>query len=329
MNLWIDHPWVLLLLPLALLPWLRRSPLVAGDHPAVMLIPDDRASVILRRALSVTGSIAIAATVLGIADLHRLDHSVARAGEGAHLVLLLDRSASMDYTFAGGGARGDEISKSEAARRLLTEFVHNREHDLLGVAQFSTTPLFSLPLTERRDAVVAGIDTLALPGLALTNVYAGLWLALSYFEDQPVTGSRVVLLVSDGAARIERRERDLLRRAFREHGARLYWIFLRTAGAGGPFDEPDTPQQDTAYNMPERHLHQFFQSLGVEYQAYEAEDPEALERAIARVDALENEPLIYYENVPRRDLAGLCYAVALTAVVLLLLAKLLEVRLWR
>lgn len=328
LNLGISYPLVLVLLPLVLLPW-WRGPLAANDHPAVIAIPADRLSRVIYLTLATAGSLAILATVLGIADLHRVEHSVPRVGSGAHLVLLLDRSSSMDNTFAGGQAEDNEESKAAAARRLLSEFVQRREHDLFGVAAFSTTPLYVLPLTDRREATEAAIDTLATPGLAYTNVGDGLKMALSYYRDLPMTGSRAIVLVSDGAATVDFRTQEKLRQYFSELGARLYWIFLRTSGDRGPFDEPENEREDTAQAMPERYLHKFFQTLDVPYSAYEADDPQALEQAIEQIDRLENEPLIIQEKEPRDNLARYCYALALIALLLLISAKLLEVRAWQ
>lgn len=328
LNLGVSYPWVLLLLPLAALPWLQM-PLDKRDHPSVADIPADSLSRVLQISLAMAGSVVILATLLGIADLHRIEHSIPRVGTGAHLVLLLDRSKSMDNTFAGRRADGDEESKADAARRLLSEFIQKREHDLFGVAAFSTTPLYVLPLTDRREATQAAVDTLATPGLAYTNVGDGLKLALSYYRDLPMTGSRAIVLVSDGAATIDFRTQEKLRQYFPELGVRLYWVFLRTSGDRGPFDEPENEHEDTPEAMPERHLHKFFQTLDVPYSAYEAENPEALEQAILQIARLENEPLVIQEKVPRVNLAYLCYALALGALLLLLSAKLLEVRTWQ
>jgi len=80
---------------------------------------------------------------------------------------------------------------------------------------------------------------------------------------------------------------------------------------------------------PEVFLHRFFDSMGAPYKAYEADNPQALEAAIADVNRLENLPIVYRDTIPRRDLSPWCYGVALAAVLLLLAAKLMELRTWR
>jgi mxaC protein len=262
-------------------------------------------------------------------DFTGIEQTIERLGQGAHIVLLLDRSSSMDNTFAGKPPGGGEESKAKAARRLLTKFVQQRQDDLIGIAAFSTSAIFVLPLSEHREAVEAAIAAMDAPGLAFTNVAQGLALALSFFEGQPYTGSRVIMLVSDGAAEIDHRSQARLRQWFKEQRVVLYWIFLRTANSRGILEASQDPRNDTQDALPERFLHRFFESLETPYRAYEAENPEALARAIDDIGHLENLPLRYSETLPRQDLAGVCYGTALAAIALLLVAKLTEVRPWQ
>jgi mxaC protein len=138
--------------------------------------------------------------------------------------------------------------------------------------------------------------------------------------------SRAIVLVSDGAAVIDRRVQEKLRAQVAKRPVNLYWLYIRTAGAKGIFDPPgDTP--DTPQALPERHLNLFFQSLKVPYRAFEAENPQAVADAIKEIDKLERNPIRYQERIPERDLSGLSYSVAAVALFVLLLAKLAEVRL--
>jgi mxaC protein len=325
MNLAVDHAAVLWGLPLALLP-LWRSPFVAADYSWNVLLPADTASRWIDWAVRLAGVLAMAALLLGMAGLHRREYSVERTGQGAHVVLLLDRSRSMDDSFAGRMPGGGEESKSAAAERLLTQFVSQRKNDLIGVAAFSTSPLFVLPLTDNRDAVLAAVRALKLPALAQTHVGKGLAMALSYFQGKDLTGSRVVLLVSDGAAALDADGQAKLRRWLVENQVRLYWVFLRTAGTPGLFEPPETPADDNPQVRPEYFLNQFFASLGTPYRAYEAENPGAMEKAMADIGQLENLPVRYREKVPRQDFAGACYLAAAVAIGALLAAKGLEYR---
>jgi mxaC protein len=318
-TLGFTQPAWLWLAPLALLPF-WRSPLRPTAYGWNALLPPDPPSRLLDGALRGAGFIALAGLLLGLAGLHQREYTVEKLGRGAQLVLLLDRSRSMDDSFAGRAPSGGDEAKSAAAARLLEGFLADRPHDRIGVAAFSTGPLFVLPLTDRRETVSAAVRAASLPGLAQTHVAKGLALALSYFTGNEPAGSRAVLLVSDGAAVIDRESEALLRREFVARGVRLYWIFLRTAGGPGLFETPD-PADDTPEARPERYLHRFFQGLGIPYQAYEAATPEGLAQAMADIGRAENRPLRYTETYPRRDRRGACFAVAVLALALLAAAK--------
>jgi mxaC protein len=335
MSLAVTYPLVLLLLPLAALP-LIASAQEAEGYPSLDDTKTDTLSALVDLALRLLGSIAIVGLVLGLSGLYRLGQSIERLGEGANIVLLFDRSASMNDTFAGQApTESGEESKSAAAERFLSDFVAKRDHDRFGVAAFSTSPMFVLPLSDHKEATLKAIDAIELPGLALTNVGKGLAMALSMHEDDILStqgtdggiASRAIVLVSDGAAVIDRKVQQKLAEAFIKRPVNLYWIFLRTEGARGIFDKPQKGDDDTPFAMPERHLNLFFEGLKIPYKAFEVENPAAVGEAVAAIDKLERRPMRYFERIPQKDLSGFAYGVAAGALLLLILAKLAETKL--
>lgn len=325
MTLGADHPWVLALLPLALVPWLR-SPHQRVAIGALILVPADRLSAGLRGWLRIAGTLAIALIVTALSSPYQEGRLISRTGTGAQVVLLLDRSGSMNDTFAGRTPAGTEESKASATKRLLRDFIGRRPHDLFGVAAFSTAPMLVLPLTDHQDAVLAAVNASDRRGLDFTNIARGLGMALSMFAADRPDEHHVILLVSDGGAVIDPHAQDQLRALFARYRADLYFLFLRTAGSKGLFDEPG-PDENTPQAMPERFLHRYFQTLGIPYRAFQAESPQQVEEAIRQVDALERYPITYTERLPRRDLTGWAYASAGLPLLLLLAAKLVEARL--
>jgi len=322
------HPWLLALLPLAVLPLLRR-PQHGVAHGWLELVPADPLSRWLERALRTAGALLLAALVLGVSGLHRPGVQVERIGRGAHMVLLVDRSRSMDQPFGEGYVRAlsrtDSPSKGRIARRLLADFVSRRERDLFGLVAFSTFPIPVLQLTGNHDIVHAAIDAGNIGrGLSETDIGAGLERALGFFENVPYTGSRIVLLVSDGAAEIDQSTRLRLINMMNRLRVSLYWIYIRSAHGPRIFDEPEAG----ADPGPERKLHAFFSDMGAPYKAYTAASPEALAQAIRDVSRLQNLPLRYLEQRPREDFSGACFALALALLALLIAARLAELRRW-
>lgn len=311
---------------LALLPWWWHGQARVG-WASLASWPADPASRAAGLVLRASASLAVLAAAASLAGAYTQGDPVERTGVGAHVAIVLDRSASMADGFAGSGVGQGEESKAQAAARLLDRFVAERPRDLFGVLFFSTAPLHVLGLSEDHEAVRAAIAASASPGVGLTNIAAGLTMALGNFRDQPRTGSRVVLLVSDGAASVDPRSQTVLRRLFQETSAQLYWVYLRTPNGNSPTRLP-TPDAG-ADVAPEFYLDAFFRDLGTPYRLYEADNPQALARAIEDLSSLQNLPLRYLEPRPRRELSPWCDALALACALLWVLARMLELESWR
>ena len=175
------------------------------------------------------------------------------------------------------------------------------------------------------EATCAAIAAAGGRGHGVTHIAPGLAMALDFFVDTPRKGSRIVLLVSDGAARIDEQTRDRLRQTFQETGTTLYWIYLRNPTSAPLTEKPDNPNETTT---PEYFLNEYFESLDIPYRAFEAENPNAMEKAIAEVERLENLPLPYQERLPRVDLSNSFYAMALVLLLVLMAFRMLEVKTW-
>ncbi len=320
------QPWWLLALPLALLPWWRQG----GEKspcPALSWLEPDRASARLAWLWRLAGSGFLLALVLALAAPYLKEQKIARLGRGAHIVLTIDRSSSMNENFSGrymGGLAKE--SKSAAARRLLLDFVNQRKQDLFSVVSFSTAPIHVLSLTQDHQAVKAAIAAIGLRGRGVTNIAPGLAMALEAFRNRPLTGARVILLVSDGGARIDPDTQERLRQGFQDLEVGLYWIYLRNRRSVSVLHPPERNLSET--RAPELFLHRYFQTLQVPYQVFEADNPESLARAIATIGALENRPLRYFEIVPRQDISQTAFAIALLFAVPLLLWYALETGRW-
>lgn len=344
-----DDPWLLCLLPLALLPlWARAEHAVANAWVALM--PHDRASDALQRVLRGAGVLALALLVLALAGPYRPEYLVERVGKGAEIVVVLDRSRSMDQGFAGarlsGAARprgtGPEVldyymsltpgrvrdSKGKIARRLLSEFATSRPDDRFGMVVFSTLPMRVLEFTQKNEAVQAAISAGEIGrGLSETNIGIALMEALAFFDERPYTGSRIVMLVSDGGDRLDQAMQERIAFAARKHRVAIDWFYLRSANSPGLNAEAGDPL-GAADTVPEHQLHRFFQSLGTPYRAYEADNDKALQAAIDDVNRLENLPITHLDVVPRRELSSYAQGAALLCVLLLLGAQSLEIRRW-
>ncbi len=313
----------LFILPLALLPlvlrWLGASAVPRLDLRAA------KAGAIGPALIALT-MLALAALILGLAQPYLRGGSIAHRGTGTNLVLLIDRSSSMDDTFAGRSPQGDDESKASAARRILLDFITRRPDDRIGITGFSTAPMLILPMTESRTAVTAAVTALAEPGLSQTDVGRGLTLAIEMAGDAALGDARAVVLVSDGAAVIAPQVQTALHDLAARQRVNIYWLYLRTKGAKGIFEVPEPGQPDTPNLRPERHLHLFLQNLGLPYRAFEADSPGAVEDAVTEIGRMESRPIMSSRPVPRRDLGWACYLLAGLCCAVLAAARWLERR---
>jgi mxaC protein len=321
-------PWVLWFLPLALLPlFLERSH--SRNYSWVAMLPSDPLSDIIGLLLKILASLALLFIIIGLAGPHSLEQQVERIGVGAQIALVLDRSASMDDAFSGGGSDGRVgETKSVAASRLMTEFVNQRQNDMIGIITFSNSAMYVLPLTENREAVLAAIRATAGNSLFQTNIGSGLTSAASLFEKVPDSGSRAIILLSDGAGRVSGEVQAKVRDWLDQLDVNLYWIVLRQPGGLSIFDKTYVPREDDPL-PPEFELYEYFKTLRTPFNAYEAEDPKSLADAIADINQKEKKPIKYLERIPGRDYSQHCYLLAALMIGLLLGVKYLEVRTWR
>ncbi|HEU4707978.1 MAG TPA: vWA domain-containing protein [Methylophilaceae bacterium] len=319
-------PWVLWLLPLSALPLvLQRAH--SRNYSWLQMLPRDPLSELVSFMLKALAVLALLFIILGLADPHSHQQQIERIGIGAQIALVLDRSASMDDPFSGSTGAHVGETKSVAASRLLTDFVKSRHNDMFGMISFSNSAMYVLPLSDNREAILAAVRATAGNALFQTNIGSGLTSAAGLFDKVPDSGSRAVILLSDGAGRIPADTQQKIRDWFDRMHLSLYWIVLRQPGGISIFDKDYKPPEDAAL-PPEIELHEFFKTLRTPFQAYEAEDPKSLEAAMNDINRREKKPIRYLEQIPGRDFSGICFAVAAVMVGLLLGVKYLEVRTW-
>lgn len=325
------HPWLLAALPLALLT-LWRPAAATSQYSWLSMVPRDALSHGLALALRVLSAVAVGAIIIALAAPYRTHAPVERIGQGAEIVVLLDRSRSMDQAYAGSPTStwwsSNPDTKAKVAQRLLAQFAASRGHDRIGMVVFSTLPIRIVALTPRPEVVQAAIRAGGLGhGLAETDVGSGLRAALSYFEHRSYTGARIILLVSDGGSDIDFDTGQRITRLMKRERVALYWLYLRSYGSPGLLRNPTSASAPTD-TVPEHVLQRYFAGMGTPYRAYEAENPQALEHAMEDVNRLSNLPIRYTEVLPRSDRSSTPYVLSLMCALALLAAKCLESGRW-
>ena len=319
------HPWVLFLLPLVLVPFWFKS------HQGQMyswlpIIPVDRPSDIANLVLKIIISAIILSLILALASPQGASKKVLKVGKGAQTVFVIDRSVSMDHPFAGqsNSGRAAEI-KSAAARRLITQFIDSRPDDMMGVVGFTNSSLYGMKITTNIDAIHSAINAATGSAINQTNIGAGVTEAVTLFDNIQSSGSRAIILLSDGAGKLSPRVKQKIKEELTSKKLNFYWIVLR---------EPDdisifTKQVYPADAVPDAiALDKFFKSLKIKYKAFEADNPATLQSALQYIDSKEKNIIQYSVNIPGHDYSRDLIIFALIFGVFILIFKNLKVYSW-
>jgi Ca-activated chloride channel family protein len=313
----LEHPYLLLLSPLALLPLLRLFRGGAGG-PAVALPPGVRAVgtswrvqlLWLAPALSllIAGlSLLAAAGPCGGTDV-RPNRRHAR-----DIFLVIDTSESMravDFQ-----REGISVSRMEGARGLASQFLLQREADRVGIVAFGARAVTQCPLTfDRRIAVrlLAYVE----PEMLGKRTALGDAVALGVAR---LTEGGALVLLTDGENTAGLTTPEEAAAAAVARGVRVYAIGLGSAGpAPVPVRLPSGRVRiaDKDYRLDEAALRALADASGGRF--FRAQDGETLADVFAEIDRLETSPKAAPRMLPAHRLAG-AFAAAGTATMLLLM----------
>lgn len=326
MNAPIDFasPWMLGLLPLALLPLLpRRDDALPFSWSA--WLPPDRTGRALGWIARAAATLAMLAIIVGLAGPGRSHLEARRTGRGAEILILMDRSGSMSGVMASRGVNTTGDSKNKVARTAIGEFVDGRPNDRFAFMMFGIAPVLAVPFTFDHAIIRAAIDGTDIGrGMPDTQLGRGLLAAIRQFDDRPWTGHRAIVMVSDGGALLSADERRLIAEGLARNRIALYFIYLRSSKyspeLGAAVGAGDT--------SPEVELHRYFLGLKTPYRLYQAGDPRAMAAAMSEIGRQQSFPIEFDERLPRQDRSDVCFAVALACCIVLLASRVVQVRSW-
>ena len=312
------QPWFLLLCPLAAAPFVLQSR--HGQACAwIEMVPTDPLSQTMDKVMKVLTALLLLCLILALSGPQGQSHKEQKVGKGAQSVFVIDRSVSMDHPFAGQAVNGRAAEiKSAAARRLITAFIDARPDDMMGVVGFTNSALYGMKITSNRDAIHAAINAATGPALNQTTIGAGITEAVTLFDKIQSTGSRAVILLSDGAGKLSPRVKYKITQQLVGKKLNLYWIVLREPDDISIFSKREYAED----NMPEAiALDHFFKSLKIKYKAFEADNATALESALREIDAKEKNVIQYAVMIPGRDYGRDLIVIGLSLGLLILMIK--------
>jgi Ca-activated chloride channel family protein len=205
----LEHPWLLAVLPLPLLVWLLlrpyreesasvRLPFFDEVASAAGLKPSPGAVVPRRNWLQwLLAPLCWALVVLALARPVFVEPPIEKVQPARDLLLALDLSQSMDERdFVD--PQGRRITRVQAVRQVVADFVKRRSGDRIGLIVFGDAPYPQAPFTMDHGLVSTMIAE-TLPGMAGPRTAFGdaIGLAIKMFDESHAE-QKVLIALTDG-----------------------------------------------------------------------------------------------------------------------------------
>jgi Ca-activated chloride channel family protein len=201
---------------------------------------------------------------------------------GYDLMLAVDLSGSMqslDYT-----KNGEQISRLEIVKSVVSDFVAQRQGDRVGLVLFGSKAYLHVPLT---------LDTLSVRKM-LNNAAAGeagdttaigdaIGLAVLNLRDRPEK-SRVIVLLTDGGDNASTIPPLAAAKLAQQYGIRIYTVGVGSKGLV-PIPNADGQIVTAEFDLDENLLQKIADITGGSY--FRAADTAALQKIYARINRLE------------------------------------------
>src|SRR5262245_48052258 len=170
----LEYPWLLLLLPLPLLAWWLLPPYrqetasvrlaFFGDVAKAVGVAPAPGAVVARTnwMQKILAPLCWALVVLALARPQYVEPPMQKVEPARDLLLALDLSQSMDTRDVRDPA-GNLITRVEAVRQVVNDFVARRKTDRIGLIVFGDAPFPQAPFTLDHDTVRTMIDDV-VPG---------------------------------------------------------------------------------------------------------------------------------------------------------------------
>jgi mxaC protein len=331
-------PELLWLLPLALLPLISYG-VKQFSFPGLEDWPKDFMSDWLRWGVRALAVLTLACLIIAAAAPFTEGGTVIKVGEGAEIVVVLDRSGSMSENLQSDSqsVNAKPVSKIEAARKVLLKFMDQRPADTFGVVAFNAAPISVAPLSEDRELAKAALQSAEANSSGFTALNRALAMGLDYFNSRPFTATRLIMLVSDGDAVIEPADREILKNQFKQTRAQLIWVYVHAgvdknildsviAGDNEIVTNAESAQLDVNQNSA---MNRLFEELDIPYQAFEVNSEAGLQHAVAEIGRATNKPTRYEYRLPRQDYAIYFYMLSMLLLGMLFWLKQIEIKAWK
>lgn len=257
--------------------------------------------------------LAIALVIVVIARPQAINSSTTSETEGIDIMIALDVSGTML-------ARDFQPDRLEAAKKVASEFIADREQDKIGLVVFAGESFTQCPLTTDRGVLLNLLNNVKY-GMIEDGTAIGLGLANSVnrLKDSK-SKSKVVILLTDGSNNRGQIAPLTAAELAKSYGIRVYTIGVGSRGmAPFPINQAGTQFQNIPVDIDEKTLTQIAGITDGKY--FRATDNSSLRKIYSEIDNMEKY-LISVNQITRKQELYLPFALlALSLIVLELILR--------
>ena len=301
-DLTFQSPWLLLLLPLAVVPalltyiWNRWMGQATMRYTDIGLVASSRRSLRLRLTPFVPALrlLALGLVIVAAAGPRLADAREVIRGEGVDIAIALDVSGSMAET-------DFDPHRLAAAKDIITDFIEERKYDRIGLVVFAREAFIQSPPTLDHGALVHLLKDVGLAGEMRiedgTAIGSGMATAANMLKDSNAE-SKLVTLITDGVNTGGELDPITVATAAEVVGIKLYTIGV---GRNEGRDNSQFAASGSGENpLDEETLKQIAAITGAKY--YRATDTEELRGIYAEINALEKSDVEILNFVRYREI---------------------------
>ncbi len=293
------HPWLFALLPLPLLVWWLMPPYRESQEAvqapffaqlAALVGLEPQAGAVIRRksrAQRVLGPLVWILLVGALARPQWVEPPITKKIAARDMMLAVDLSGSME-TKDFENAEGTRVSRLDAVKLVLDDFIDRREDDRLGLIVFGNAPYIQAPFSQDHDTVRFLLEQTRVDMAGpQTMMGDAIGFAITRFEES-TSSNRVLILLTDGNDTGSKMPPLQAARIAADRGITTHAIAMGDPAAAGEAKL----DIDALKGIAEESKGRFF-------QANDREELEGIYRTLDEIEAGEFEMLSYR---PRRAL---------------------------
>ena len=305
-DLSFQSPWLLLLLPLTVVPallvyswnqWMGQATMRFTD---IGLVASNRRSLRLRLTPFVPALrlLALGLVIVAAAGPRLADAREVIRGEGVDIAIALDVSGSMAET-------DFEPHRLAAAKAIITDFIEERRYDRIGLVVFAREAFIQSPPTLDHGALVRLLKDVYLASEMRiddgTAIGSGMATAANMLKDSSAE-SKLVTLITDGVNTGGELDPITVATAAEAVGIKLYTIGVGRSDEGDNSQFAASDSRDAARENPldEETLRQIAAITDAKY--YRATDTEELRGIYAEINTLEKSDVEILNFVRYREI---------------------------